>query len=195
MFEQKEFWQYVFNTLPEIEEFQDQPAEDNHSDREIRKFLNILMGEESKNVTFLEKAAGMIQKEWDSLTESDPEYQTRMENLLRNSSHLTQEEKEEALLNFFFPEFLFAGGNPDDQIEAIRKRRTLKIRSLNPDPIQNPSEEIIFTSNVLLTVPPEKYYPRLTDQMSERARSVACEEQKFWFDHPSLWGWIHRQTR
>ena len=72
-----------------------------------------------------------------------------------------------------------------DQIAALRDRRTVRITSLNENAISDPSAEILFTANVLLTTPREpvdtlRYPPALRETL----RNVAREHQQYWYDHP-----------
>jgi hypothetical protein len=52
----------------------------------------------------------------------------------------------------------------------------------------DPSKELVFTSNVLMTLPPEEYKNRLTPEMQEKVTLIEQEQQKYWFDHPIFMG-------
>ncbi len=185
---QKQFWSFVIDALPELRDFRKNPERNSSADEDIRIFLNSLLGEDSGDESFLAKAAGLIIKEWEDMKLLDPALLRRAQELPAVHKDSGSSEKEQALLELLFPETLFAGGGREEQIEAVRKKRTVQITALNPEPVRNPAEEIIFTSNVLLTVPPEKNYEKLEPSLRERAGKVASESQKYWFDHPILMG-------
>ena len=188
MLDQKQFWTFIIEALPELRDFWKNPDNDSPVYQEIRTFLNSLLGEEEGGRNFLTKAAGLIKKEWEQMKDLDPDLLSRAGELMQTPEDTEPEQKEQALLQFLFPESLFAGGGKEEQIEAVRTKRTVSVSALNPDPVRNPAEEIIFTSNVLLTIPPEKNYAKLDSSLRERVGKVASEKQKFWFDHPILMG-------
>jgi hypothetical protein len=53
----------------------------------------------------------------------------------------------------FFPEGVGLLEDWDDFVEALRKKRTVQITRLNTSPLSDPGRQLLFTSNVLLTVP------------------------------------------
>jgi hypothetical protein len=91
------------------------------------------------------------------------------------------------LWSLFFPEGVFSEGNRQERIAQIRDQREVKILHANPNPVTDPAREIIFTSNVLLTLPenPESLdaLPFSAD-LIEKLKSAVTEEQAFWYDHP-----------
>ena len=62
-----------------------------------------------------------------------------------------------------------------------------RFEHLADDPIADPAREILFTSNVLLTVPDAATdieslpYP---EDLRTAIRAAAAEPQRYWFDHP-----------
>ena len=88
---------------------------------------------------------------------------------------------------FFFPEGVSLLERREDNINALRKKRTVRITRPNPDPIKNPANEILFTSNVLLTVPsPTTRIDDLTlpEHLKSRLHEIIREPQIYWYDHP-----------
>ena len=86
-----------------------------------------------------------------------------------------------------FPEGILPFEQRKDNIEALRKKRTIRITRLNPDPIKDPASEILFTSNILLTVPsPATRIDELTlpENMKLRLREIMRDPQIYWYDHP-----------
>jgi len=87
----------------------------------------------------------------------------------------------------FFPEGVSLFEQREDKINALRKKRTIRITRSNPDPIKDPANEILFTSNVLLTVPsPATRIDNLAlpEHMKSRLHEIMREPQIYWYDHP-----------
>ncbi|OQY32862.1 MAG: hypothetical protein B6241_09725 [Spirochaetaceae bacterium 4572_59] len=195
-FEQQTLWSFIGNTLPEFRDLlkRRDTSELDQNEKAILDFLLTLSGETDglekteDSDDFLSAAAGRIRDEWDYIKQHNGPLYERAESLVSQCGGESPAYRQNALLNFLFPEKNFAGGDFKNQQEEIRKRRTVDITELNQNPIQDPAGEILFSSNVLLTVPPENYYSKLTPSMQERARAVASEDQQFWFDHPILMG-------
>ena len=93
----------------------------------------------------------------------------------------------EQLWQLFYPEAAGIRGNEDTQAEQLRNRRTVRLRQENPQPLTDPAAEILFTSNVLLTVPasstPVDDLP-FSDSLKHSLKSAQDEQQRYWFDHP-----------
>jgi hypothetical protein len=94
---------------------------------------------------------------------------------------------QQAVWGFLFPEGASCLDDPDQVVSALRGRRTVRVDQLNPQPIADPITEMLFTSNILLTLPANlramddlPFSPALRDQI----KTIAEEEQKYWFDHP-----------
>jgi hypothetical protein len=102
-----------------------------------------------------------------------------------------REGTEEKIWSLFFPEASGIRGRESERIQALRQKRTVKISRLNPRPLIRPAEEILFTSNVLLTLPStdqELAELPLPDSMKSRLEEVAAEPQCYWYDHPIQMG-------
>ncbi len=87
----------------------------------------------------------------------------------------------------FFPEGAWCLGDHEDRIAKIRARRRIYITKPNPHPIQKPSREILFNSNILITVPQNPseintlpYSPDLRNRLQQ----ISQEDQLWWYDHP-----------
>ncbi len=92
-----------------------------------------------------------------------------------------------ALRQVFFPEGVSLDQEREEKISRLREKRKITITRLNERPIENPASEILFTSNILLTVPsPDKSIDDLPINYSlKRAlKQVVAENQLFWYDHP-----------
>ena len=91
----------------------------------------------------------------------------------------------ETIWSVLFPEGAGIRGQVDARTAALREQRTVAITEFNPDPIQHPAKQILFTSNVLLTTPLatsdlSEYHPDFKAQISEALQ----EPQLYWYDHP-----------
>jgi hypothetical protein len=97
------------------------------------------------------------------------------------------EQIDEALWTAFFPQAVGIRGHEDARIAELRSARTVTITSPVMNPIRDPGREVLFTSNVLLTVPAEGTdlarlpYPQ---PLCEAIAQAAAEPQHHWFDHP-----------
>jgi len=91
----------------------------------------------------------------------------------------------------FFPEGVGLLENKGKHIRSLRERRVIAIDRLNPHPIQDPAKELLFSANVLLTVPPAEQdissLP-LSAPVRDRIGRARGEPQLFWYDHPVLIG-------
>jgi len=88
--------------------------------------------------------------------------------------------------SLFFPEGVGLASHTEGAVQDLRRTRTVKVKKLNPDPITRPHEEVLFSSNVLLTVPLGEFSgrPSLPPELEEALDEAAAEEQAFWYDHP-----------
>jgi len=186
MKEQNLFWNRLLRSIPEISNFMTSHDSVKMPDKvrsqlsEVFDFLSGTSGKERQS-TFLFRAAQKVLEEWNSTDASD--FRSKAQRLIETGLF----EKDE-ILDLFFPEYRYGGSDPEKQIDYLRKRRTVTLKSLNPSPLTDPSRELVFTSNVLLTLPPLKYKERLSRDMKERVSAIEKENQKYWFDHPILMG-------
>jgi hypothetical protein len=87
----------------------------------------------------------------------------------------------------FFPEGSGIFSDPEKSINELRKKRAVKITKLNDHPIISPLDEMIFTSNALLTIPAKT--KNIKDLgFSERVKDILSQtvqdKQLYWYDHP-----------
>jgi len=103
------------------------------------------------------------------------------------SQSLSDEVLREKLYAILFPEGtgLLDTGAFEENIARLRARRKIVISELNTNPISRPAEEIIFTSNVLLTKPlSDMQADNLSQNLKSELNNLAGEPQKYWYDHP-----------
>jgi hypothetical protein len=93
----------------------------------------------------------------------------------------------EALWRVFFPEGVGILGHEEQREAELRARRTVRLTELNAQPISDVAQEVLFTSNVLLTIPAATTdidnLPYPADFRAE-LRAAAGEPQLRWYDHP-----------
>ncbi|MBW1787586.1 MAG: hypothetical protein JRK53_13335 [Deltaproteobacteria bacterium] len=93
----------------------------------------------------------------------------------------------DAVWRVFFPEGAGLFEHRTEQGRALRKKRHVKITRLNPSPISDPMKELLFSANVLLTVPPIEIPlddPDLDESQRAGLERIREEPQLCWYDHP-----------
>ena len=107
---------------------------------------------------------------------------------LSNKENLTKsQEVAEYLWSVFFPEANFLRTHWHEHAEDLKKKRTVTITQLNETPIIDPARQILFTSNVLLTLPPASQSAEalpLSEGLRKTLRVAKSEPQRYWYDHP-----------
>lgn len=104
--------------------------------------------------------------------------------------HLQREERDEIqelIWSLFNPEATGIIQNKESRTEALRKKRTVKIDTLNPKPIRDVPREVLFTSNALITIPSTHIGIDDLDidgELKEALDLICKEDQMFWYDHP-----------
>lgn len=86
-----------------------------------------------------------------------------------------------------FPEGARMMADPEAAVSTLREKRAILLSSRNPDPIRNPIREVVFTSNVLLTLPADPGVLErlnLDDSLKARIRAAGSERQLYFYDHP-----------
>jgi hypothetical protein len=97
----------------------------------------------------------------------------------------------ERFWNVFFPEATGILGNPEECLKALRAKRRVRITGLNSAPIGDPAAELLFTANVLMTIPPAGKSTaglRLPSDIKKRLIRISREQQLYWYDHPVPFG-------
>ena len=96
-------------------------------------------------------------------------------------------EIQEGIWSIFHPEAPGILNNEDSCKKDLREKRKIRIKSMNPRPVKDVPEEVLFTANALITLPPVRkrfedldISPSLYDTLEE----VSGEDQIFWYDHP-----------
>ncbi len=87
----------------------------------------------------------------------------------------------------FFPEAVGIIQNKEVRKRELRQKRTVEILRTNRTPIVNPGKELIFTSNIILTLPAAgtRYDSlNLPGRLTEKLKAASREEQLYFYDHP-----------
>ena len=138
---------------------------------------------------FLRRAVDLVRDEVATRGAADPALAARMATAAARlaDAGIGDRDATEALWSVFFPEGVGIVGSEPAREAALRARRTVQIERPNPDPIVDPGREVLFTSNVLLTLPASSrpvaalpYPPGLLRDLA----AAAGEPQRQWFDHP-----------
>ncbi|WP_080807313.1 hypothetical protein [Halomicronema hongdechloris] len=102
-------------------------------------------------------------------------------------SHLSDDELAEATWSVFFPEAVGIYGQETDRVAELRQRRTVTLTQLAPEPITDSAQQLLLTSNALLTVPLASTAISelpFDDEFCQQLQAVAQEPQLYWYDHP-----------
>ncbi len=134
-------------------------------------------------VDFYRQGLGRIEREFDERVVADDRTSAADTSAAEEAGLATAE----ALWAVLFPEGVGILGHEQERIKELRAKRTVSITSPGPRPITDAAREILFTSNVLLTVPSASTdvdalpYP---EELRRQIRVAAAEPQEHWYDHP-----------
>ncbi len=87
----------------------------------------------------------------------------------------------------FMPDAVGVRSNWEQRTRELRQRRMVNIESLCSEPIQSPGRELLWTSNVLLTLPDPGTPARdlkLKPDIRRRIEAIDPDKQTYWYDHP-----------
>ncbi len=140
---------------------------------------------------FYQDGIELIHQELEALSRRDPDFAAQMEEVSAWVSHPENlgdgAEVAEKLWSIFFPEAVGLRKGKEEAVESLRKRRTVTITETNPAPIQEVDRQVLFTSNVLLTLPPASKSLEglpLSDGLKASISETLREPQVYWYDHP-----------
>ena len=150
---------------------------------------------------FYMRATSLVYNEIESVSRCDSDFAERLDSLFKwisKKAHVKDpQETTERIWRLFFPEASGILTDKKERINALRAKRTVKITKLNPSPILDPGREILFTSNVLLTIPPSGRSPNslpYSPYLKEMLREIAHESQVCFYDHPVQMGVEHEKN-
>lgn len=144
---------------------------------------------------FYLNGVSLIKEEIEQRVNGDDDFLARLESLAHFLSEgqcsISEQMAVEKLWSLFFPEGCSILPDKSSAEQALRDKRRVKITTLNPDPLTDPASEILFTSNVLITVPPECVKIEnlnLSNPVKEHLAQIMKQEQLYWYDHPMEMG-------
>jgi hypothetical protein len=140
---------------------------------------------------FYLKGLNLVHQEIEDVCKHDQQFADRLASLsewLSNQENTKDaQEAAEEIWSVFFPEANGILSNKQECIEALRSKRTISVTELNKTPITDPARQILFTSNVLLTIcPSSRSIDELpySNTLQKKLREISGEPQLFFFDHP-----------
>ena len=132
----------------------------------------------------------LIEKEIGNKVSLDNDFKLKLENLnkhISENNNFSNLDSIDAYWSVFFPEAEGVFRNKEERSKQLKNLRTVKITAKNPNPITDPRKQIIFTSNILITIPDAKtdinslHY---SEDLKNRIHSAVKEKQIFYYDHP-----------
>ena len=126
-----------------------------------------------------------------SLIESEISLNLKDEIFKSSLSSLSEIFSVEGSWRVFFPQACDILEDKKKKIKELRSKRKVNISSLNKNPINDISKEMLFTSNILITTPDSSQEIEslgFSENIKEKLKEVIKEEQKFWYDHPIQMG-------
>jgi hypothetical protein len=171
----------------------------NENSMENRGAIEILSSESNSplwgdTANFYLKGISLIKDEIDNAVNESTDFHPRLESLAHSLSErhsISEQGAVERLWSIFFPEGCGILHDKSAAEQALRNKRRVKITALNPDPVTDPASEVIFTSNVLITLPPEGAKIEelnLSNPVKEHLADIMKEKQLYWYDHPMEMG-------
>ena len=145
----------------------------------------------TKIARFYLSAKQSIEAEISRTCSRDPDFAERLKDL---SQFLERGEQRkyylkvtEKIWSVFFPEGVGLSSDRSASISQLRKKRRVTIHIPNPSPITDVAREIVFTSNVLLTLPSNPHLIEslnCSDILKRKVSLISQEPQRYWYDHP-----------
>jgi hypothetical protein len=142
-------------------------------------------------VRFYQDGLKSINDELEYMINTNPEFAQELQDVSnwfrKYGGQADLSELAENSWKIFFPEAVGIYNSEKKSIENLRERRLVKITKLNNNPIISPPDEIIFTSNALLTVPSR--INNIEDLgFSSEVKTILSQtindKQRYWYDHP-----------
>ena len=141
--------------------------------------------------TFYLNGIRLVHREIEGMCTNDQDFSHRLKTLSKwmsqNKNLSETQETTEKIWSVFFPEANDILTNKRERVKALRAKRTVTITKLNATPIIDPAQQILFTSNVLLTIPSKSESPNdlsLSNNFKQKLYNIMSEPQVFSYDHP-----------
>ncbi len=166
------------------------------------EYLDTLKGDTKwvEIATFYSEGVRRITREISEACLADKAYQDAFDEAAQWSTRSGTswgDDAREKVWQLFFPEGVTCLGDYEKRIDALRKKRRVRITKLNQKPVNEPARQILFMSNLLITVPDDgedidslPYGAHILRDL----KNIAQEKQKYWFDHPIQIGVKNKQN-
>ncbi len=176
------FYKTMLSVWDSMDMANDQTADSAH------KFLRALAGvQEANNLeNIFRDAVNVLHAEFDNAPKDRKEALLNLQQLI-DGGDATEKTIVHAVWRAFFPEALHLDDNPEKQIELLRRSRRIDVHKLVDDPIDDVPDQIVFTSNVLLSPPVPNRDSDANEEVKtivQGADEVNKESQQYWYDHP-----------
>jgi hypothetical protein len=156
------------------------------------RYLDSFEGEEEwQNVArFMKNGAALINEEIRNLCHEDDVFKNALEKAGRFCAAKDTSWGAGSLKKIWavlFPEGVDCLIDQTEKILSLRASRRVHITEPNVSPIDDPSRQMLFLSNLLVTTPGDSdSLERLPhgSRMVEKLRQVMTEKQRYWYDHP-----------
>ncbi|MBN2158291.1 MAG: hypothetical protein JW807_02770 [Spirochaetes bacterium] len=161
------------------------PAARGHAD--AREYLDRIKGERTA-AGFFSDSAGLVLAEVGERSASDREFREQCDDLhgyiASGRARGECADLTGRIRSLFFPEGVIGGLAAE--VEALREKRIVEISEMSPEPIRSPEREVLFTANLLLTLPPAgaPEAPGMDPDVKKAVDAARGEEQRYWYDHP-----------
>jgi hypothetical protein len=173
-------------------------TDDKHpQSKQAKRFLAAMRdsSEWANIAAFYLNGIGLVHREMEEVCKNDLSFANLLASLsewMSNQENLhNNEEAAERIWSVFFPEACGILRNKQKAIDALRAKRTVTITKHKADPISNPAQEILFTSNVLLTIPSASkslHDLPVSNHLRNKLKKIIGEPQIFSYDHPISFG-------
>jgi hypothetical protein len=137
---------------------------------------------------FYYEALEQIQTEFSNLRKNNFQFDQDVLSAINEiKNNRSSDRIQEKIWEVFFPEAVGLTGSESIAISGLQKKRKISIREINPAPIKKSGNEILFTSNILLTMPLDMFAiatSNLDPGIKSNIEEIRHDKQKFWYDHP-----------
>ncbi|MEO0349705.1 MAG: hypothetical protein AAF282_06615 [Cyanobacteria bacterium P01_A01_bin.15] len=140
-----------------------------------------------KTAKFYLHSAQLIAQELDHTCEQDAELKANLDHMSTALANAAGDAvaTANAVWSVLFPEGTGIWGQEPERVTQLRQQRTVSIDKLNPNPIENPAKQVLFTSNALLTMPlGSADLSNFDADFQFQLAEAADDPQLYWYDHP-----------
>jgi hypothetical protein len=133
----------------------------------------------------------LVEREIESRYQNDPDFAGRFDRLsewVSQAQNLADSRTTaEIFWAVFFPEASGILSRKEERVGVLHSRRRVTVTRPNRSPLTDPARELLFSANVLLTLPLNAKpldVLALNDRAKRKLQKTRQEPQLFWYDHP-----------